>query len=134
MAQNNTYLDCLSTIYGCDFLGWVPTWFQHKPLLGVDITFVSVADLWKHNKHNAVANVVSDALFWTIWLTRNDICFNSSMWPRHAGDMDAISLQPCLVDRSILLAGGQKEQAGLVVAELESLIRAPHLLLRPEPE
>jgi hypothetical protein len=44
------------------------------------INFDVIAGLWKNGKHNAVANVVSAAVLWTIWLTRNDMCFNRSLW------------------------------------------------------
>jgi hypothetical protein len=100
-------------------------------LAEVDITFVSIADLWKNNKQHAVANVVSAAVLWTIWLTRNDMCFNRSLWPGMQVIWRRLAFN--LVEWSILLAGEEKEQASLVVAELERLMRAPQLLLWPEP-
>jgi hypothetical protein len=45
------------------------------------VTFSSIAELWKNSKKNVVANVVFVVVLWTIWLTRNDMCFNRSVWP-----------------------------------------------------
>jgi hypothetical protein len=64
------------------------TWAEVKKLLmldGLTITYITVADLWNSNKKNAVANVVSALVLWTLWLIRNDMCFNRSIW--HAGHM-----------------------------------------------
>jgi hypothetical protein len=52
---------------------------------GLTITYITVADFWNSNKKNAVANVVSALVLWTLWLIRNDMCFNRSIW--HAGHM-----------------------------------------------
>jgi hypothetical protein len=58
-------------------------WFVVKKILKVNtvvINFDVIASLWKNGKLNVVANVVSAVVLWTIWLTRNDMCFNRFLW------------------------------------------------------
>jgi hypothetical protein len=97
----------------------------------VVINFDVIAGLWKNDKHNAVANVVSAAVLWTIWLTRNDMCFNRSLWLGMQVFWRRLAFN--LAQWIILLAGEEKRRAQQVVMELEALMRAPQMLLWREP-
>jgi hypothetical protein len=95
------------------------------------VTFSSIFSLWKDNKKNVVANVVSAAVLWTIWLTRNDLCFSRSVWPGMQVIWRRVVFN--LAQLSILLAGETRERAKMVIAQLETLMCAPQLLSWPGP-
>jgi hypothetical protein len=42
--------------------------------------FESMGMLWLKGKHYNALNVCSTAVVWTIWKTRNDLCFQGSCW------------------------------------------------------
>jgi hypothetical protein len=42
--------------------------------------FESIEKLWLRGKCFNVLNVCSTAVVWTIWKTRNDLCFQGSCW------------------------------------------------------
>jgi hypothetical protein len=53
---------------------------------------------------------------WVIWLMRNDLCFNRSMWHGNAGIVAAIGLHPCSMQH--LVARCKKGNMNVVVANL----------------
>jgi hypothetical protein len=123
---------CDHFFFDCDVATTV--WAKAKKFLKLSdatVTFSSIAELWKDGKHNAVENVVTDAVLWTIWLTRNDMYFNRSLWPGMQVIWRRVAFN--LAQWSILLAGEGREHANVVITKLETLMRAPQLLLWPEP-
>jgi hypothetical protein len=109
-------------------------WSEIRRILQIHITVINfdvIAGLWKNNKQNALANLVSAAVLWSIWLTRNDMCFNRSVWTGMQVIWRRLAFN--LAQWIILLAGEEKRRAQQVIMELEALVRAPQLLLWREP-
>jgi hypothetical protein len=98
---------CDHLFFGCAIATAI--WSVVKKILKINVVVINfdvIAGLWKNGKHNAVANIVSAAVLWTIWLTRNDV-FQSFFVACHVGVLEAVSLQPCSVDHSTS-RGGKK--------------------------
>jgi hypothetical protein len=109
-------------------------WDEVQNLVGssrVMVDIDTVANLWDSGKTNIALNVVHATILWVLWLTRNDMCFKRSMW---SGMQVIWRRSACtLAQWSILLSGAEKEKLNMVEARLETLVRAPPLLLWPEP-
>jgi hypothetical protein len=139
--QNVDDLTCLfcNELETCDHLFFecavaTAIWSEIRRILKIHnavINFDVIAGLWKNNKQNALANVVSAAVLWSIWLTRNDMCFNRSLWMGMQVLWRRLAFN--LAQWIILLAGEEKRRAQQVIMELEALMRAPQLLLWREP-
>jgi hypothetical protein len=75
--------------------------------------------------------MVHAALLRALWLMINDLCFNRVVWPC----MQALWRRTvCLLAQwEILVPDGERERLKMMGVQLESLARAPSLLLWPEP-
>ena len=58
------------------------TWEVIAAVFGVPICadFESVARWWISNDRNAVLNIFSSAVLWSIWCLRNELCFQGKTW------------------------------------------------------
>jgi hypothetical protein len=105
-----------------------------KNCVGYNVTIKdinSITKLWDSAGDSNALNVVHSAIQCVLWLTRNDMCFKRSLWC----GMQVVWRKSAyiLAQWSILLSGSEKEKLNGVVANLESLVRAPPLLLWLEP-
>jgi len=57
-------------------------WSIISDLLGLNIgeNFESVARLWLANKNHELTHVLSSAVIWSIWKSRNELCFQGVPW------------------------------------------------------
>lgn len=46
----------------------------------VGVDFESMAKWWLHGKKFNAVNVINAAVLWTIWKSRNDLCFQGVQW------------------------------------------------------
>jgi hypothetical protein len=109
-------------------------WNEMKTCVGargaiMDIN--SVAKLWDKDESKYALNVIHAAMIWVLWLTRNDMCFKQKMW--HGMQVIWRRSAYTLAQWSILLSRAEKEKMNLMMMRLEALVRAPPLLLWPEP-
>jgi hypothetical protein len=49
--------------------------------LSIGKSFESVARWWLSDNKNSVLNIFSSATLWTLWLVRNEMCFQELRWP-----------------------------------------------------
>jgi hypothetical protein len=95
------------------------------------VSLEALAGSWEHNKTHKMLNMIIAAVLWSIWLTRNGMCFNRSPW---------LGLQVIwrkifyfLAEWSVSLQGTEKENLKLKVISLEAMAHAPPPLLWPDP-
>jgi hypothetical protein len=48
----------------------------------VSLDFESMAKWWLHGKKFSALNVTNAAVLWTIWKSRNDMCFHGVQWKK----------------------------------------------------
>jgi hypothetical protein len=51
-------------------------------ILGISVgrDFESIAKLWLRDKQFKYINMCNAAVLWTLWKTRNDLCFQDPHW------------------------------------------------------
>jgi hypothetical protein len=58
-------------------------WFEIRRVLGINSpcsTLVYISDLWSNKKKNMLSNMINAANLRIIWLVRNDIVLNRTVW------------------------------------------------------
>ena len=90
-----------------------------------------IASTWGGGEKNSVINIVHASILWSIWLTRNDMFFNKTPW---LGTHVIWRKAACLLSQwMIMFSGDAKGRLATVMGLMEHLVRAPPLLLWPDP-
>jgi hypothetical protein len=125
-------------IESCDHLFWEcavakEAWEEMKRITGTHVTINSLCDLsslWP-NKDRIASNMVHAALLRALWRLRNDLVFNHVVWP---GMQTLWRRTACLLAQwEILVPEAERGRLKLMRVRLEALVRAPPLLLWPDP-
>jgi hypothetical protein len=104
-----------------------------KRITGAQTAINSLCDLsslWP-NKDRIASNMVHAALLRALWIMRNGLVFNRVVWP----SMQTLWRKTaCLIAQwEILVPETEKGSLKLMGVRLEALVRAPPLLLWPDP-
>jgi hypothetical protein len=59
-------------------------WHVTSDIMGIFVLsdFESMAKYWLRGKKYNIVNIFSIVVLWTIWKTRNDLCFQGTCWLR----------------------------------------------------
>jgi hypothetical protein len=74
----------------------------------IGLDFESVARWWISESKNSVLNMFTSAVLWTLWSTRNDLCFQGRSWPGVKGLLRRLcslirSWKPLCLDKNMTL-------------------------------
>jgi hypothetical protein len=92
-------------------------WEMVSEVIGVSVgrDFEYVASMWIRHKNCRFINVGNAVVLWSLWKTRNNMCFQDSRWP---GTRKILETCACSIRRWCLLAQ-EAETLECWAAELE---------------
>jgi hypothetical protein len=95
------------------------------------VNLLAISSLWICDKTHVVSNIVHAAALWSLWKSRNEVCFNKRSW----SCMQVIYLKVAytLVRWKLLCPEGSKRELEGAILALKQLARQPSLLTWPKP-